>query len=589
MLKLISDIDDIDDDLKYVLKNTLFNTNEGKNNLICLNNYYFFNEDIMDDILLNNFFSEKKTEYKPHPKKYENLINCDTKYNFRYDFALFDNTNTYGLVILEDIFYNFEETKLLKIPHPEYYNYNINIFLNKKYIPSNITLHSLLNNIFNEIIDLFLSTNKLINKKNNINMLSKNKINDNISLFINVDRLNFAFSKEKCFDNIKNNKLNYHGTINDDYDIKYDTYKLIIAQNETSLIDSCKKTYKISRQVLNEDTVDNTRLLNILKSYKLSNNKSDFSIYETNAILYLHRFEHRTFILQPNMFNIEILLLNMMNNADTLIDIYLFREKILNKKPNLLNNIKNIVKIKDVDKNNINGYFYNNTVNLTATKELYELLVNEENMYYYEDIKNNDKYLKINLPFINNTENTFYLAVYVAFSIINNIFRIHIYDKAGFIYFTEDFSKINITDELLKDISFYNLPILYFPDDVKDYIDTIKYFKKIKDFFKKIAPILKDEIYTYRNTMNSFEIYEYNIKIDKNTDDIVIGYITHPEFCNYNNQKHTPFMNRFYNWLNTIIIKPSISKFVSAEDLHTNNKYNFDDDVNLIYETSFSN
>jgi len=142
---------------------------------------------------------------------------------------------------------------------------------------------------------------------------------------------------------------------------------------------------------------------------------------------------------------------------------------------------------------------------------------------------------------------------------------------------------------MLKDISFYNLPILYFPDDVKDYIDTIKYFKKIKDFFKKIAPILKDEIYTYRNTMNSFEIYEYNIKIDKNTDDIVIGYITHPEFCNYNNQKHTPFMNRFYNWLNTIIIKPSISKFVSAEDLHTNNKYNFDDDVNLIYETSFSN
>jgi hypothetical protein len=277
-----------------------------------------------------------------------------------------------------------------------------------------------------------------------------------------------------------------------------------------------------------------------------------------------------------------------MNNANTLTDLYLFREKIINKKPHLLKHIKNIVKIKNVDKNNLNGYFYNNMVNLKATEELYENLVDEENMYYYEDIKNNDKYLKINLPFINNTENTFYMAFYVAFSVINNIFRIHIYDKAGFIYYTEDFSKINITDEVLKDISFYNLPILYFPDDVKDYIDTIKYFKKVKDFFKEIAHILKDEIYIYRNTMNSFEIYEYNIIIDKNTDDIVIAYITHPEFCNYNNKKHTPFMNRFYNWLNTIIIKPSISKLISAEHLNTSNTYNFDGDVNLIYESSLT-
>ena len=584
MLKLISDIDD---DSKYILKNTLFNNDQQENNLIFLNNYYFFNEEIMDNILLNNFFSQKQSEYKSYPKKYENLINCNTKYNFRYDLAIINDTNPYGLVILEDIFYNFEETKLMKIPHPGYYNYNINICLNKKHIPSNITLHSLLNKIFNEISDLFQSKDKLINRQYNVNIETKNIVNDNISLFIIVDKLNLVFSKEKCFNNIKNSKLNYHGTINDDYDIKYDTYKLIIAENETRLIDSFKKTYKISRQVLNEDTLDNTRLLNILKSYKISNNKTDFSIYETNAILYLHRFEHRTFILQPNMFNIEILLLNMMNNTDTLIDLYLFREKIINKKPNLLKNIKNIVKIKNIDKNNLNGYFYNNMVNLKATEELYENLVDEENMYY-EDIKNNDKYLKINLPFINNTENTFYMAFYVSFSLINNIFRIHIYDKAGFIYFTEDFSKIKITDELLKDISFYNLPILYFPDDVKNYIDTVKYFKKVKDFFKEIAPILKDEIYTYRNTINSFEIYEYNIKIDKNTDDIVIGYITHPEFCNYHNQKHTPFMNRFYNWLNTIIIKPSISKLISSENLNISNTYNFDGDVNLIYESSLS-
>lgn len=580
MLKLISELDN---ETKYVLKNELFysngstHTDNDRHNFVCFDKYYYFNEEVMDDILTDNFFAQKRTEYVKNPRKYENLINNKTKYKFRYDFAIVDKNNyPYGLVILEDIFYNMEDAKVMKIEHPGYYNYITNIFISKSKLPNKI------DSIFNELINFFINS-KIFNKE------------DNINLYINVDNLNVdnfdAFiTKDKLLNDSNNKKLNlkYHGKINNDYDVKYDTYKLVINHNEKALLKLFKKTYKIGRQVLNEDTLDNNRLISILKSYKLNKNKADYSIYEMNAFIYLHKFEHRAFILQPNLFNVEILLLNMMNNSDAMLNIGEFYKTILKHKPELRKNMRNVISIKDVDKNKLNGGFFNNMFYLDATKKLYDILIYNENRdyIYYEDNTLDIKYLHLKLP-SSNTSNLFYIAFYLAFSIIDNIFRIHIYDKAGFIYFINDYEIVFKKNELLMDVANFDLPILYFPDDVKDYLDTNKYFNKIKEFLKEIGPILKDEVYSYRNVINCFELYEYECFIDKQTDELIIAYINHPEFCKYNNKKHTPFMNRFYNWLNKIIITPALSKLIPTENLEIPEEYRFNDDVNLVYEYNF--
>ena len=203
--------------------------------------------------------------------------------------------------------------------------------------------------------------------------------------------------------------------------------------------------------------------------------------------------------------------------------------------------------------------------------------------YNYKKILRDDLsiyYFKIDNQLIYN-DSSIKLNFYFVISNINDNYRTFVYDKAGFINLSYDEETLNIKyfDETLDYKQYWDIPVLYFPDDVSNLnlLDVDIFFGKIKKILHNISKTLKDDVYKYRNCINAFEVYEYDFLVDKNTHDPILSYITYPEFCNFTSIKHKSFMDRYFNWLNNIIYKPCLT----GKDLSENDKREF----NMVYES----
>lgn len=169
----------------------------------------------------------------------------------------------------------------------------------------------------------------------------------------------------------------------------------------------------------------------------------------------------------------------------------------------------------------------------------------------------------------------FTMFLYVV-SIINNEYKTYVYDTGGFCVF--DNTKRKYFDETIQDTHTLDLLIRFFPDDLNNFIDTNKYFSKVKNILKDISIALEDEIFPLRNVANSFQVYNFFFIINKHNHNPKLMDIRIPEYCNYFSSKHTIFAKNYFNWLNNIIYKPLLNPGL----------YNPPDNENLLYKHKLS-
>jgi hypothetical protein len=498
-----------------------------------------------------------------------------------YDFVIYSSKNTnhndnsnkiIGYFTLNDILIMEIYKNNLKdyIIHPKHYFYSLNITLLEQYSAEII-------NILKYIIQYFQ------------NIVKKHvKTDIKVAMFLDIDYNNKLLTPQII---TETTKFKYYGIEKNNYDLKCHIFKL----NLNDIPESTKlysKKYLVSRQHKFENTLNDSQLITNLHNMKLTKNEDTYCYFDSNMVIFLHIFESRVYFRPQNITIMPIYIMNIMNNGNSLkIYYYLymkmikFNKKYLNEKLepcyklsstnlfdkhidkysdknrlliNTLGDINQVVifKIEDINK-------YENKVKQNSSLEYYYIIDSnyEMNMLKYEDCF------------------TLIMFLYVV-SIINNEYKTYVYDTGGFLVFDKNNKrKKKYFDENIKDTYNLDLSIRFFPDDLNNFIDTNKYFSKVKNILKDVSIAVEDEIFPFRNVANSFQAYNCFFIINKNNHDPILMDIRIPEYCDYFSSKHTIFAERYFNWLNDIIYKPLLNPGIyhppDNENLLYKNKHNF--------------
>jgi len=321
-------------------------------------------------------------------------------------------------------------------------NYFVNISLFKENINKSVNLNTLIADCF-DVLKNYLSRNPIYNY---------NLDKQFVSFICIVDKDN-----EFGFNAMKFTNFEYLGTDLFEYNREYHIYKLSLNKNsvkikQTPSINDFNNKYIISRQIIDEGSLDDTQLIANFKTMNLQENLNEFKYYENNAFVYLHNFETHTQFNLPLQQYVPIFMLNSLNYPPGLSSYYILYNEMLVKYPEFTKKhfVKPVLLTKTTPytSDNMTAYLMNDDIFFTnMTEETFNFVKSkyEGKMYINDKTIINNKCIRFNgYPFT--------IMVYFAISIINGIKNFHIFDTSGLIIYKDNFKKY---DGIIDDIFFF--------------------------------------------------------------------------------------------------------------------------------------
>ena len=432
-------------------------------------------------------------------------------------------------------------------------NYFVNISLFKENINKSVNLNTLIADCF-DVLKNYLSRNPIYNY---------NLDKQFVSFICIVDKDN-----EFGFNAMKYTNFEYLGTDLFEYNREYHIYKLSLNKSgakikQTPSINDFNNKYIISRQIIDEGSLDDTQLIANFKTMNLRENLNEFKYYENNAFVYLHNFETHTQYNLPLQQYVPIFMLNSLNYPPGLSSYYILYNEMLVKYPEFTKKhfVKPVLLTKTTPytSDTMHAYFidtYKKTTNFYyhMTEETFEIVKTKyaEEMYvldYYVIEKKNTKSITFN-------KYNFNIMVYFVISIINGVKKLHIFNTAGLIvYYNKDYDK-KYDDVLQNKVFFNSNNIFFYPDDLYNCdspinIDIVN--KNIYEIINNIFELYKNDINLFHNCINGYKVFTIEFSINKDLSLITTFINNITTYCNYFNTKHSEFAKKYFNFINNII------------------------------------
>ena len=434
-------------------------------------------------------------------------------------------------------------------------NYFVNISLFKENINKSVNLNTLIADCF-DVLKNYLSRNPIYNY---------NLDKQFVSFICIVDKDN-----EFGFNAMKYTNFEYLGTDLFEYNREYHIYKLSLNKSgakikQTPSINDFNNKYIISRQIIDEGSLDDTQLIANFKTMNLRENLNEFKYYENNAFVYLHNFETHTQYNLPLQQYVPIFMLNSLNYPPGLSSYYILYNEMLVKYPEFTKKhfFKPVLLTKTTPytSDTMHAYFidtYKKTTNFYyhMTEETFEIVKTKyaEEMYvldYYVIEKKNTKSITFN-------KYNFNIMVYFVISIINGVKKLHIFNTAGLIvYYNKDYDK-KYDDVLQNKVFFNSNNIFFYPDDIY-YCDSLINIdivnKNIYEIINNIFELYKNDINLFHNCINGYKVFTIEFSINKDLSLITTFINNITTYCNYFNTKHSEFAKKYFNFINNMHVQ----------------------------------
>ena len=206
------------------------------------------------------------------------------------------------------------------------------------------------------------------------------------------------------------------------------------------------------------------------------------------------------------------------------------------------------------------SYFLNNN------NDLYQIL-NNNNLLYGYYVKNFSNVLQ-NIIRLKN-DSVYFITVYFLITYINNIYKIYVYDKCGLLIYNISYTNyIEVLGKSITDI--YTIKGLTFPDNINEYMDNPFNYDEIKEIQNSIKQLCSNIGKMYKqyvnldiNQMHGFVQFNIDLNIIKHKNKLDVNVISVDDtvyFPNYDDPIHKSFVDKYWEWINELVIKPAFDK-----------------------------